>query len=254
MLESPNKLLGWNGKKPEGIIIHYTAGSTLAGAYNTLMNPKTKASAHVIIDKDGSITNIVSVENRAWHAGTSSWIDKSNCNNFMLGIELVNVGYLNSSKYENGKTKITTSYGSLFIGESQYDFNTEKLWDVFPQEQIDTLIEVVNEWQEKFQIPNSMVVGHSHISPKRKIDPGPLFPWYRIEENCLTTFDSPKEYLRSIQSHLTRLDFECGTIDGIYGKNTLHALTECSVKYNFKFDGKIENNEKYFSNLLRRIY
>lgn len=254
MLESPNKFLGWGENVIEGIVIHYTVSDTVKSAYNTLMSPDSKASAHVIIGHDGSITHVVSEGNRAFHAGVSSWNGTSGCNNFTLGIELVNLGPTNFVKDSEGKTIELNAYGSKFNGKSAYDQTTKKNWEVYPVAQIDSLVQLVKTWQEKYKILNSRIVGHNHVSPKRKIDPGPLFPWYRIEENCLTTFDSPKGYLKSIQSHLTRLDFECGTIDGIYGKNTLRALAECSVKYNFKFDGKIENNEKYFSNLLRRIY
>ncbi len=58
---------------PIYIVIHYTAGLTAEGAIQTLCDPKSKASAHVVLDRDGKVTQLVALNRRAWHAGKSQW-------------------------------------------------------------------------------------------------------------------------------------------------------------------------------------
>ena len=47
-----------------------------------------KVSAHFFIKRDGEIVQFVSVDDRAWHAGVSSFKGQDNCNDFSIGIEL----------------------------------------------------------------------------------------------------------------------------------------------------------------------
>ncbi|ETW95662.1 MAG: hypothetical protein ETSY1_29680 [Candidatus Entotheonella factor] len=46
---------------PEYLVIHYTAGSSAAGAISWLTNPKAKASAHLVISRSGEITQLVAL-------------------------------------------------------------------------------------------------------------------------------------------------------------------------------------------------
>jgi N-acetyl-anhydromuramyl-L-alanine amidase AmpD len=73
------------------ITIHATANSTLEGVISWFNNPQAQVSAHYTIGKDGRIVQHVLDENRAWHAGQSVWKGRSSCNDFCLGIELVNL-------------------------------------------------------------------------------------------------------------------------------------------------------------------
>lgn len=61
-----------NGTKINLIVMHYTAGPTAEGAIDTLTKPVSrggrKASAHYIVGKDGKIYQLVSEQNKAWHA------------------------------------------------------------------------------------------------------------------------------------------------------------------------------------------
>lgn len=77
-----------HGKKNEcaGVVFHHTAGA-FRGAVAWLCNPEAKASAHVVIAKDGTqavLANDVAV---TWHAGRSFFKGRSGCNRFMLGVE-----------------------------------------------------------------------------------------------------------------------------------------------------------------------
>ena len=105
-----------------------------------------KVSAHFVIDRLGHITQFVSCDDRAWHAGASSFQGRKQCNDFSIGIEL------EGSDYDAFETK---QYISL-------------------KELIQSLI---NEY------PIKDIVGHSDIAPSRKTDPGPYFEWDTIK-NC----------------------------------------------------------------------
>ncbi len=73
------------------ITIHSTANSSLQGVINWFNNPSAKVSAHYTIGKDGKIVQHVRDSNRAWHAGKSVWKGRESCNDYCIGIELVNL-------------------------------------------------------------------------------------------------------------------------------------------------------------------
>lgn len=75
------------------IVLHHTASPNLPGTVKWFTMPESQVSAHFTIGKDGSIVQMVSCVNRAWHAGASKdYKGRTNVNNFSIGIEIVNVG------------------------------------------------------------------------------------------------------------------------------------------------------------------
>ena len=79
---------------PEYLVMHYTAGSSAESAVAWLCNPEAKASAHLVIGRDGSITQLAAFNRSAWHAGQSRWAGRNSLNAFSIGIELDNAGKL----------------------------------------------------------------------------------------------------------------------------------------------------------------
>jgi len=100
-------------------------------------------SAHFVIRRDGELLQFVSCGERAWHAGRSSWQGRENCNDFSVGIELEG---LEGERFE--AAQYTALAALLQILARQY--------------------------------PLQGVVGHEHVAPGRKIDPGPGFDWQRL--------------------------------------------------------------------------
>jgi N-acetyl-anhydromuramyl-L-alanine amidase AmpD len=90
--QTQNQAIGRSGYKPEAIVIHICEG-TLAGTVAWFKNPRSIVSAHYIVGKDGSVTQMVAPENTAWHAGlvkNPTWplIKKGiNPNLYTIGIE-----------------------------------------------------------------------------------------------------------------------------------------------------------------------
>jgi N-acetylmuramoyl-L-alanine amidase len=82
------------------IVIHYTAGTKAENAISWLCNPASKASAHLVLDRDGSLTQLVSFNKCAYHAGASEYKELKGINKYSIGIEVVAAGEL---KVVNGK-------------------------------------------------------------------------------------------------------------------------------------------------------
>lgn len=85
-METVRQTPNWRGHiKPLGIILHHTAG-TYKSSVNWCLDPKSKVSYHCIVDLNGDYTTLAQDNQRAWHAGKSSWNGRNDCNSFMLGI------------------------------------------------------------------------------------------------------------------------------------------------------------------------
>ena len=104
-----------------------------------------EVSAHFLIRRDGALWQFVSCEDRAWHAGASSFQRRDNCNDFSIGVELEGL---------EGDTFEPAQYAGLCI-----------------------LLRALSE-----QYPVRHLAGHSDVAPGRKIDPGPGFEWHRLSD------------------------------------------------------------------------
>ena len=102
-------------------------------------------SAHFVIDRNGHITQFVSCDARAWHAGVSQHAGREQCNDFSIGIEL-----------EGTDTLAYTA--------AQYS----------------ALAALTQCLQSRY--PLTAVRGHCDIAPGRKTDPGPAFDWARYAQ------------------------------------------------------------------------
>lgn len=168
---SPNK---WGKIDARYLVIHYTAGPSAKSAINWFKNKDANASAHLVIDFDGSITQMVPFDTVAWHAGISSWDGLSGLNQYALGIELVNAG-----KLEKSGDKWLSWFGKLYdqkevIEAVHKNQSKSKGWHIFPQAQLEAAIEVSQLLVNHYDLLD--VVGHDDIAPARKEDPGPAFP------------------------------------------------------------------------------
>jgi N-acetyl-anhydromuramyl-L-alanine amidase AmpD len=72
------------------VVLHSTASDTFASTVGKFRNPKSRVSAHFVVDKDGTVVQMVRIEDRAWHAGSSVLDDRPNVNDYSVGIEMVN--------------------------------------------------------------------------------------------------------------------------------------------------------------------
>ena len=104
-----------------------------------------RVSAHFLIRRDGSLLQFVPTNRRAWHAGVSQFGERERCNDFSIGIELEGT-----------------------------DFQP------FEATQYATLVDLSLALQARHDLTD--VVGHEHVAPGRKTDPGPFFDWDRYQK------------------------------------------------------------------------
>jgi N-acetyl-anhydromuramoyl-L-alanine amidase len=104
-----------------------------------------RVSSHVVVMRDGAVTQYVKFTERAWHAGKSIYQGREACNDFSVGVELEGT-------------------------------------DTLPYEaaQYAALAEVIAALCAAYpRLSPDRLVGHSDIAPGRKTDPGPAFDWTR---------------------------------------------------------------------------
>ena len=167
--------------KPDAIIIHYTAGASGSATVNLFKSASATTSAHFVVSEDGSITQMVDLNRRAYHAGTSSYGGRSGYNGFSIGIEISNPGYLQKiggkfytwweAKKEN---KTATPESKVYIGKHRNAVTTMTYWYKYTDEQIAAVKELCRTICKAFEIKE--ILGHEEIAPGRKCDPGPAFP------------------------------------------------------------------------------
>lgn len=104
-----------------------------------------RVSSHLLIRRDGEVVQFVDLDQRAWHAGPSSFQGRERCNDYSIGVEL-----------EGADT--------LPYADAQYE----------------VLAETTRGLMARFPaITHGRIVGHSDVAPGRKSDPGPAFDWAR---------------------------------------------------------------------------
>ena len=168
---------------PDTIIIHFTAGRNTKSSIQTLTDPTVKASAHLVIGRDKSITQLVPFNEITWHAGKSSWDSRNGLNKYSIGIEIDNAGRLEKQGDEYlswfGKSYPSTE---VFEGRHRNESNSS-YWHRYTSEQIEVTEQIVKLLAKTYNIRH--ILGHEEISPGRKVDPGPAFPLDKLGNDIL---------------------------------------------------------------------
>lgn len=134
---------------PAGVFGGDDTDALFMGTLDTRSRPEyadlagLRVSSHFFIRRTGEVRQYVSVFNRAWHAGISSFEGRADCNNYSVGIELEGTGEV---PFEAGQYEALTAL-------------------------LETLLGI---------LPLQTVTGHEFIAPGRKSDPGPFFDWTRL--------------------------------------------------------------------------
>lgn len=166
-MEIKSRLSPWHssrgGAEVKYIILHTTAGSDAGDlSYMTDAKQNAKVSYHYLIQRDGSIWQLVPDSHKAWHAGKSDWGKDTDINPVSIGVAFSNKldEYLTEDQYQSG--------GWLLA----------KLCD-------------------KHAVSFDRVLSHENISYPRKTDPwhtfvfGKLFGW-AIAFIAPETFSKPR--------------------------------------------------------------
>jgi N-acetyl-anhydromuramoyl-L-alanine amidase len=115
-----------------------------------------KVSSHLYVRRNGEVQQFVPFDLRAWHAGVSCYKNESRCNDYSIGIEL----------------------------EGGDDYGYEPIQYAVL---IDLLKALLTQYPETQKNP---IVGHQHIAPGRKTDPGPFFEWEKLKQAGFQVFEA----------------------------------------------------------------
>ena len=135
-------------RKPNFVIIHFTAQDSLQQTLKTFTITSTQVSAHYVIAKNGTVVHMVNDYLRANHAGLGKWGSVTDMNSCSIGIEIDN----------NGN-------------------------EPFTPVQINSLLSLLAQLKKNYNIPQANFIGHQDFAPKRKPDPGPFFPWKTLAQH-----------------------------------------------------------------------
>jgi len=161
-------------RRCEYIVIHHTVSGNWTSPLSTFNHPgPAAASAHVIIDRDGTVVQCVPFDTFAWHAGDSQWADKglrkgaSSLNQCSIGIELVNWG---ANFVKEGIVWKNDKHNNVILSEDDAVFAVSKHgypkegcgWQIFPPAQMDATLQLAKALMETH--PTILdVVGHEDI-------------------------------------------------------------------------------------------
>ena len=188
------------------IVVHYTATDNL-GSIKELTSSRVSSHFLVLDEDDNKIYSLVPLEQRAWHAGASSFRGRTNINDTSVGIEIVSDGI--AKEYRNNPYPL-------------YDHYVE-----FKPIQIEKTAQIIKYVAEKYNIPTKNIVAHSDIAPGRKKDPGAKFPWkelydkYNIgawyDEADKQAFMNEEKFnatsIREIKDELRKYGYEVNRLD-----------------------------------------
>jgi len=166
-----------NANYPDSIIIHYTAMASALAAVKALCNPATKASAHLVVAKDGTVYQLAPFNYRTWHAGISEYGGRKYYNNNSIGIEIDNLGWLDklaNGSYGRNGLKPLSDESKIFTGHHWNTKITKLYLEKYTPEQLARVKEICEALVDHYHIDE--ILGHDEISVDRKQDPGPAFP------------------------------------------------------------------------------
>lgn len=162
--------------KPELIILHDTAGRLDKGSsVKWFQSAECKTSAHVVIERDGSIVQMVPFNRKAAHAGVSHFAGRQYCNTFSIGIEIVNPGKLDSKGRAWFHKSSEPGFNPLELEHKITNEHGDGYWMPYTDEQIAAVKRLCRALMQEYPDVNHITT-HWKVSPRRKIDTNPLFP------------------------------------------------------------------------------
>lgn len=162
------------------IVLHYTVIDWEKSL--KVLTTGGQVSAHYLV-RDNPVASyaLVDENRRAWHAGASFWAGNTNLNSASIGIEIVNPGFT--------------------------DTPAGRVYAPFPQAQVDEVIALVRDIQQRHGVRPERIIGHADIAPGRKQDPGPMFPWKQLADAGLIPWpDGPLVTVKMLEHEVAPRD------------------------------------------------
>lgn len=183
----------------DALLFHWTATpATVQGTSNRARierwlawvgqgHSRTPSSTHFVVLRDGVVLQGAPLTDRTWHAGIAEWRGRRSLNRWTIGVDLDCVGPLRLID-----DRYVDTYGGEHHGEVDHDPDG-RAYEPYYSAQIDAVCELVARlirvWPHLADDPAASLVGHSQVSPGRKQDPGPLFPWGEVVDAARHALD-----------------------------------------------------------------
>lgn len=174
----------FEGVQPTILLIHYTGMEDAERACAWLCSDHSRVSCHYLVDEAGAITQMVSEDKRAWHAGVSLWGGVADVNSHSIGVEVQNAGH-------------TGGYPD------------------FPAAQMQRVAALAGDIISRWLIEPRRVLAHSDVAPGRKIDPGEKFDWAMLHRAGVGHWVEP---VPVFHGHSDQPCFELGAVDEAVSK------------------------------------
>jgi len=167
------------------LILHFTAGDGAKWAIDKLCDPTPgdRVSAHLVVGREGEVTQLLPFDTIAWHAGASTWGGRTNFNNFSLGIEIDNAGRLQPQGDHFVSWKGSQYAADEAVQGTHRNETEPSWWHRYPAAQLDVVTRLCELLTGTYSLRR--ILGHEEISPQRKDDPGPAFPLDELRQRLL---------------------------------------------------------------------
>lgn len=188
------------------LVLHFTSENHAESLRLLTQRTDAPVSAHYLIPDprdpgwgrdDVVVLRLVPEARRAWHAGRSYWAGTTALNDSSIGIEIVN------------ESRCETPAGMNVVHDPDERVCAFQPYDA---RQIDALVALVRGILDRHpDIDPEDVVGHADITPGRRVDPGPLFPWARLHEAGIGAWYEAEQVMR-IRAGLAPEDLEARAV------------------------------------------
>ena len=171
------------GQRIKFLVMHFTGGD-YQSSLQALTHQGSVSSHYLVpeshdktyLDDELKVRKLVNENERAWHAGNSYWQGRAAINDQSIGIEIVN-----KPKCERLMPNVTETVNRQHSLPNTLAPNQMCFFPDYDPKQIELLITLSKRILKKNpDISPTNIIGHSDISPQRKSDPGPRFPWYQL--------------------------------------------------------------------------
>lgn len=191
VVQEPSRNFSAQPITPKFLVFHYTACSFQVARQVFLdAHSSHRVSAHLLVDEDGSVTQFVDFGRRAWHAGSSFWKGFADLNSHSIGIEVVNLGYLQKKadgSFQTSDGSQTAPPDRVIEARHKNPHDPHRYWHAYTAEQVETCAQLAELLVARYALRE--IVGHDDIAPDRKVDPGPAFPMHRISSRAFDRAD-----------------------------------------------------------------
>lgn len=241
---------------PTLIVLHDTAGRLDKGSSVSWFASKAcKTSAHFVVEIDGSVTQMVAGDHKAFHAGQSTFKGRSFCNGYSIGIEIVNPGKCDAAGRAWFHKQSETGFDDLEKAETKA--HGMGWWMPYTPAQVATVTAMCKAISAAYPVSN--ITTHYEISPGRKVDVNPLFPVDDVRRavfglkkrpgtppEAISTLAVGSEGpgVKAAQDRLKQLGYTVGIADGHFGPLMRAAVLAFEAENGLATDGQLDAGDR----------